>query len=56
MLLKSVGRVQWDLHPEGGYMLSTKKTIDVIDRNGVQYRITVERCDEIASTPSEGAQ
>lgn len=46
LLLAKIGRVQWDLHPEHGYMLSTKKTIEVTDRNGTQYRITVERCDE----------
>lgn len=31
-----------DLHPTEGYMLSTKKTINVSDMNGKNYRITVE--------------
>lgn len=51
LLLKKIGRVQWDLHPEHGYMLSTKKTIEVTDRNGTKYRITIERCDELPRTP-----
>lgn len=40
-LLASVGRVQFDL---GHYdeFLSTTKTIDVEDRYGKQYRITIQ--------------
>ena len=34
--------VEWDLHPEGGYMVSTKKTIEVSDMNGKWYKVTVE--------------
>jgi hypothetical protein len=37
-----IGRVEYDLHPQGGYLVSTKKTIRVTDRNGRKYRITVE--------------
>ena len=37
-----VGKVKMDLHKEAGYMLSTAKTIEVADKNGKQYRITVE--------------
>lgn len=37
-----VGRPQMDLHPTGGYFVSTKKTIKVFDRDGTEYRITVE--------------
>jgi hypothetical protein len=37
-----VGGVMYDLHPEEGYFLSTKKTIDCTDVNGKAYRITVE--------------
>jgi hypothetical protein len=37
-----VGRIKMDLHPSEGYMLSTKKTIDVTDTNGKMYRVTVE--------------
>jgi hypothetical protein len=41
-VLKEVGSTKWDLHPEEGYFLSTKKTIDVMDKGGKKYRITVE--------------
>ena len=40
-LLASVGKPRLDLAPEG-YLQSTKKTIEVTDRNGRRYRITVE--------------
>lgn len=40
-LLSSVGRIQYDL-TESGAFASTKKTIDVEDRNGRKYRVTVE--------------
>jgi hypothetical protein len=31
-----------DLHPEEGYFMSTKKTIEVEDINGKVYLVTVE--------------
>lgn len=37
-----VGGINYDLHPEGGYFVSTKKTIDLTDMNGKKYRVTVE--------------
>jgi len=37
-----VSNVIMDLHPIDGYFLSTKKTILVEDKNGTQYKITVE--------------
>ena len=37
-----VDGIKWDLHPEGGYMISTKKTITVMDMNGKKYLVTVE--------------
>jgi len=37
-----VGRVKMDLHPVGGYFVSTKKVIEVIDMNGKKYKVTVE--------------
>ena len=40
-LLKSVGKINFDVSPEGHY-ISTKKTIEVTDRNGKTYRVTVE--------------
>ena len=40
-LLSSVSRPKYDLTESGGFA-STKKTIEVEDRNGTKYRITVE--------------
>ena len=40
-LLSSVSRPQYDL-TESGSFASTKKTIDVEDRFGKKYRVTVE--------------
>ena len=40
-LLASVSRPKYDLTQSGGFA-STKKTIEVEDRNGTKYRITVE--------------
>ena len=40
-MLFSVGKVNWDMTPEGAFA-STKKTIMVEDQNGRKYRITVE--------------
>lgn len=34
-----------DLHPEGGYFVSTKKTITVLDINGKAYTVTVEEAN-----------
>ena len=40
-LLSSVGNINFDLKPDGSYG-STKKTIQVEDRYGKKYLITVE--------------
>ena len=40
-LLSSVGRPQYDLDADGAFA-STKKTIEVEDRFGKKYRVTVE--------------
>ena len=40
-LLSSVSKPQYDLTQSGAFA-STKKTIDVEDRNGRKYRVTVE--------------
>ena len=40
--VESVSPVMMDLDPEAGYMLSTKKTFQVSDKNGKQYTVTVE--------------
>jgi len=37
-----VTKPKLDLHPEEGYMLSTKKTVSVLDANGRLYNVTVE--------------
>ena len=37
-----VGKIDWDLHPQEGYMLSTKKHITTWDINGKAYSITIE--------------
>ena len=36
------GPIEMDLHPTGGYMLSTKKTLTITDHNGKMYKVTVE--------------
>jgi len=41
-LLADVSKIHWDLHPEEGYFLSTKKTIEVQDAFQKKYRVTVE--------------
>lgn len=41
-LIHYVDSVEWDLHPDEGYMLSTTKSIGVQDVGGKRYRITVE--------------
>jgi hypothetical protein len=40
-LLSSVSRPKYDLTPEGAFK-STKKTIEVEDRSGKKYLITIE--------------
>lgn len=37
-----VDGVKMDLHPEEGYMLSTKKTLTMTDINGKKYLVTVQ--------------
>lgn len=41
-LIQSIGKVEFDLHPKHGYLVSTKKSVVITDVNGKQYRITVE--------------
>ena len=36
------GPIEWDLHPEEGYMMSTKKSMNIVDFNGKSYKVTVE--------------
>lgn len=44
-IIKVVGRIESDLHPERGYFISTKKTIEVVGHNGLKYRVTVEEVE-----------
>jgi hypothetical protein len=41
-LLSSVSRPKFDITPEGKFA-STKKTIEIEDRFGTKYRVTVEK-------------
>jgi hypothetical protein len=45
MMLSSVGMVKYDTDPSGSFA-STKKTIMVEDRNGKQYKITIEEVED----------
>jgi hypothetical protein len=49
-LIAKTGRVQADLHPEGGWLQSSIKTIDVIGTNGKRYVITIAEPGEVPST------
>lgn len=40
-LIDTVGKIQFDLNPDGSYA-STKKVINVVDKHGTAYRITIE--------------
>lgn len=40
--IQSIGKVEYDLHPKHGYLMSTKKSVVITDDNGKQYRVTVE--------------
>jgi hypothetical protein len=41
-IIGPVGPIEWDLHPEGGYLVTTKKMMKVWDSNGKAYVVTVE--------------
>jgi hypothetical protein len=41
-MLANVSPIKWDLHPEGGYLVTTKKTLEMTDKFGRSYRVTVE--------------
>jgi hypothetical protein len=41
-IIGPVGPIKMDLHPVGGYFVSTKKTMMVWDMNGKAYSVTVE--------------
>lgn len=46
-IITKVGNVEYDLHPEQGWMMSTKKTLELTDKNGKMYRVTVEEIDNV---------
>lgn len=41
-MLREVGKVEYDLNPVTGSFQSTKKTIEVTDKYGKAYKVTVE--------------
>ena len=41
-MLTEVSQVKMDLCKKAGYMLSTTKTIMLTDKNGREYRVTIE--------------
>jgi len=41
-IILHVSDVKYDLHPKEGYLLSTKKSISVIDTGEKVYRVTIE--------------
>ena len=41
-IIGPVGPIKMDLHPVGGYFVSTKKIMMVWDMNGKAYSVTVE--------------
>lgn len=45
-IIKAAGPVKYDLHPTDGYLLSSKKTLEVEDLNGNRYRVTVEEIQQ----------
>ena len=40
-MIDSVGKVQFDLNPDGSYR-STRKILNVVDKHGTAYVITIE--------------
>ena len=41
-IIADVSKINWDLDPVGGYLVSTKKLITVYDRNGKAYSVIIE--------------
>ncbi len=41
-IIMGCGKVRFDLHPEDGYLISTKKTLTVVDKNSKLYEVTVK--------------
>ena len=45
-LIGNVGPVRLDLHPEQGYLQSSKKTVELTDLQGTRYRVTIEALED----------
>jgi|AntRauTorcE11898_2_1112593.scaffolds.fasta_scaffold189528_1 hypothetical protein len=45
-ILSGVSKPSSDLHPTEGWLQSTNKTIEVVDKNGQKYKVTVEAVEE----------
>ena len=45
-IINTVGRTKADLHPTEGWFQSSTKTIEVTDKNGQKYKVTVESIEE----------
>ena len=41
-IIDSVGKIEWDLDPVGGWFVSPKKTMIVYDTQGKAYSVTIE--------------
>jgi len=41
-IVAGCGKVHSDLHPDEGWLQSTKKSMTVMDKNGKFYQVTVE--------------
>ena len=41
-IIGPVGKMRFDLDPDKGFMVSTKKTFELCDFNGKKYRVIVE--------------
>lgn len=46
-IIASCGPVKSDLHPTEGYQLSTKKMLEVTDRNNNRYLVTIQDLREV---------
>lgn len=55
-IIVSCGPVEWDLHEKHGYSLSADKFLEVEDRNGNCYRVTVEHIHRHNEKPLTSAE
>ena len=45
-IVDTVGPTQADLHPTEGWYQSSTRTIEVVDKNGQKYKVTVEAVEK----------